>query len=193
MFEELLEALMEGGQPQQSSRSVQASPWGGLLEGILGGGPGRAGDDGFGLDDIISGFIGGGRGMSSGSNPMLAPFAEMLSERLGVSPQLAAMVISIALPLLMKQMSSGGIDKIRSGGGLDLDSLLDEGFLQKSGASRKLAEQSGMDEQEAASSLKEAIGILSGKEKAAATAPPVRPSTPPSNANSLEHLLDSWD
>ena len=197
MIEELLEALVEGSQPQQSRRAAPSSPWGGLLEEILGGGGSAPApiqqDDGFGLDDIISGFIGGNSGMSAGSNPLIAPFAEMLSERLGISPQMAGMIISFALPLLMKQLAGGGREAVQPGGaGIDLDSLLDENFLEQSGAPRKLAEESGMDEKDAMSGILEALGILTGKDKAPEAAP--RPSSSPrSNADSLEHLLDSWD
>lgn len=181
MIEELLEVLLEGTQGQgQPSRQQQAppNPWMDLMEDILGGpqqGTSRSstpqpGATSLGIDDILGMVLGGDRQGAVGGNPLLAPFTNMLSERLGISPQMASVIVSAAFGLIMGQLQGGngqgavGADPRALANGLDLDDLLDGDFLKKNGVTEKVAKQTGMDAQEAEESLLKALELL-GLEK----------------------------
>ncbi|MEM7131472.1 MAG: hypothetical protein AAF702_34475 [Chloroflexota bacterium] len=242
MIEELLEALLEGSQPQQQkTRQKQAppsSPWMDLLEGVLGGSgqqspAPREEVSSFGIGDILDLVLGGGqqsggqqsRGRQSpvGGNPLLAPFTAALAEKLGISPQMASVIVSAAFGLLMGKLS--GKDGALSGGnsavlsdGLDLDDLLDGDFLEKNGVTEKVARQTGMDAEEAQQSLLEALELLglkkgekvkpiqekkstarSSKSTSKKSAPAKSTAKKPtsksksSKAGDLKDLLDDWN
>ncbi len=232
-FEDLLEGVLGGttsaGGEQQAPQAAPGSI-GDLLEDILNGGaapaqsPSQAPEAaiGGGLGDLIEIFMGGGgkdrnRGSSQGavgSNPLLAPFTEALSERLGISPQMASVIVSAAFALIVGKMGSSrktaSHDSGRSGaGGLDLDDLLDGDFLKSEGVAEKVARQTGMDQEEAARSLREAMemmglgGAAQSTPRSASKAKPKKPSKKraPKKApkaakpksGSLENLLDTWE
>ncbi len=227
MIEELLEAVLQGSQAPaqaQGRQSPPASPWMDLLEDVLGGQQPKqqqAGAASLGMDDILGMVLGGGgRQGAVGGNPLLAPFTNMLSESLGLSPQMASVIVSAAFGLIMGKMGAGGgggrpgaVQNPRDlANGLDLDDLLDGDFLKKSGATEKVAKQTGLDPQEAEQSLLKALemlGLEPGKKvqpgSQQKSAPKSRRATTKksspkksakrgsrSKSADLQHLLDDW-
>lgn len=225
MIEELMKAVLEGAQQQQqgSRRQTQQAPSGDILGEILKGVLGGAGqqqaqraptqpqmDNLGGIADILGGVLGGGtRGASTG-NPIADMAANALAKRLGISPQIAAMVVSFAMAALLgkqqQQQATPGrrapsrpSNNTARGGtfdGLDLDDLLDGDFAYESGLAAQLAGKTGQSEDEAAYQLQEAVSILTGvgqrKPKKASTKPkPALRQAPKSGG--LDSLLDKWE
>lgn len=215
MLEELLEVLAAGSQQQQQQRQQQQNrqapnPMMDLLEGILGDAPQQqqrqAPKAPSGIGDILESVLGGGARRGQGqvsSNPMLAPFVNALSEKLGISPQMAAVIVSAAFGLIVsKVMGGGGKQKkqvgVASSGGLDLDDLLDGDFMNKSGAADRVAKQTGMDTKEASDGLRQALemlGVLPKGQSAPKQTPQRAPakSTSRGKSKDLKHLLDTWE
>lgn len=205
-MDDLFEAILGGPQPSQGG----GDPLGGLLEAILGGALGQGGamqgmgggggglqgipggqmPQGGGLLDILGMILGGGGASQLGGDPNLMPFTEALSEKLGVSPQMASLLIGAAFSLLTAMMRS----ESQGGRGLpaeaDLDSLLDEEYLASTGVASQVALQTGLDEETAAHHLREAMVLLSGQPPAATAAAPV---PQPAKPTELEQLLDTWE
>ena len=185
------QAAPGGATPQGSSDAL-----GGLLEGLLGGAagsqaaPGAATSQGGGLMDILGAVLGGGGANQLGGNPMLAPFTEALSDKLNISPQMASVLIGAAFTLLAGMMKKGSEGGQRLPEGADLDSLLDEDYITRSGVASQVAEQTGLDEETAAHHLSAAMAMLANQPAAAA---PVSAEPKPSKPSELDSLLDSWD
>lgn len=211
MIEELLEAILKGGQaPARSQPRAQRSaeepassgnPWMDILEGVLkgaGGGeaqpPPQESDRGqqagvsLDLSRLLEIFLGGGRQRSAAANPTLAPFVEALSEKLGISPQLAATIVNYAFSLIVSVLKGNAQQGQAPTGAPNLDHLLDGDFLDASGLSAHLAQNTGMDPAEARVGLRTALEMLS---KGYNPEPqPVK--QPPSGSSKLQHLLDEW-
>lgn len=228
MIEELLEAVLQGSQaPAQQARKqgTPANPWMDLLEDVLGGQQPtqqQASPASLGMEDILGMVLGGGRQGAVGGNPLLAPFTNMLAERLGLSPQMASVIVSAAFGLIMGKMGaeSGGVTRGAGAvqnprglaNGLNLDDLLDEEFLKRSGVTEKVAKQTGLDPAEAEKSLLKALemlGLEPGKtieprgqaEPAPRSQSRTTPKPSPKKAvkrsaraksADLKHLLDDW-
>lgn len=214
MLEELLEIMMAGGQGQPSQQRKQAAnPWLDILEGVLGGNASQSGQQkqaGPDLGDILEIVLGGSGSANRrqqtpiGGNPMLAPFTQALAERLGISPQMASIIISAAFGLLMSRLQS----KVQSGqlnaqagvAGLNMDELLDRNVLASQGVTARVASQTGLSESDIERSLREALEILgvgSGsapptKQKAAPAKPKTQPKNSSHGTSDLKHLLDTW-
>lgn len=221
MLEELLEILASGSQQQQQQQRQRQqqqpqNPLQDLLEGVLGGGQQqpqqRAPQSSGGIGDILESVLGGGARRGQGqvaSNPMLAPFVNALSEKLGISPQMAAVLVSAAFGLIVsKGMGGGGkkaTQKTGAKGGLDLDDLLDGDFMNKSGAAERVAKQTGMDQKEASDGLRQALemlGVLPKGQSAPKQTTQRAPQTPKrapakstkrGKSKDLKHLLDTWE
>ena len=220
MIEELMKAVLEGAQKQQAGSRQQASPQadilGEILKGVLGGqqqAPQRspAQNDLGGIADILGGVLGGGSRNSGAStgNPIADMAANALAERLGISPQIAGMVVSFAMAMLMGKKMQGAEtapatpgrrqNQVQGGGvfgGLDLDDLLEGDYAFDSGLAAQLAEKTGQSEEESAYQLQEAVSILTGagqkkKTKKKAAAKPVRKT--PTKTKGLDSLLDTWE
>ena len=104
---------------------------------------------------------------------------------------MASIIMSFAFSLLVSRLQGGGgsgSSQKSEGGGFDLDDLLDDDYLDSQGITTQLADQTGLDEDEAKQSLKEAVTLLNGHVTSAEQAP-----RPTSGASELESLLDSWD
>jgi hypothetical protein len=209
-MDDLLDAMMGGGQSQKG----EEDPLGGLLEGLIGGSSGQGGADalggllegmlggaagaqatpggqmpqGGGLMDILGAVLGGGGASQLGGDPNLMPFTEALSEKLGISPQMASVLIGAAMTLLMGMLQ----ESAQEGKGMpdagDLDHLLDEDFISSSGAVAQVAEQTGLDEETAAHHLREAMVMITNQ-----PAPEAAPRRPASGPTELDGLLDSWE
>ena len=217
MIEELMKAVLEGAQQQSGARRQQPAPGGDILgeimKGVLGGQQqaqrAPAQTDLGGIADILGGVLGGGsRGASTG-NPIADMAANALAKRLGISPQIAAMVVSFAMAALMgKKQQAQQVPSGRSAGrprnqarggtfdGLDLDDLLDGDFAFDSGLAAQLAAKTGQTEDESAYQLQEAVSMLTGvgqkKKKKSSPARQPRPVNRPKSGG-LDSLLDSWE
>ena len=197
-MDDFYSAMMAGSQPQQDddeasgeipeelrgSQSGLAGGAGGdllgeLLQGLMSGGgagvqdaPGAQMPLGGGLMGLLGGLLGGGGAGQIGGAPNLMPFTEALSEKLGISSQVASALIGVAFTLLtgMLQKSS---QQGRSGAvGMDLDTMLDEEFLASSGMASQIAEQTGLDDKTAAHHLREAMVMLASEYPGEASAGP---------------------
>lgn len=141
----------------------------------------------------------GGMGAQSGMGGMdalLAPMADALSRKLGLPPQIGAMIMSFLFGKLLGGMGqAGGMaggaqpgpSSVLPAAGLDLDSLL-ETMGKDKGMAKDLAAQTGLDQATAERSLQEALDMLGGQARAARTP---RPSNRPSGGG-LDNLLDTW-
>lgn len=212
MLEELLEVLAAGSQQQQQQQRQQAapqSPWMDLLEGVLGGGAQKQQQQqkkqsSGGIGDILEAVLGGGSRQGQGqvaSNPMLTPFVNALSEKMGISPQMAAVIVSAAFGMIVSKTMGGGKKAAPQAGataGLDLDDLLDGDFMEKSGVAERVAKQTGMNKSDASDSLRKAMEMLGVLPKGQAAAPKRTPKRAPAKTTSrgksgdLKGLLDTW-
>lgn len=195
-MDDLYKAMMGDTQPQQSgddplrglldglagAQSGQTSgaggdPLGELLQGLLGGAgaqavPGGQMPMGGGLMDILSGLLGGGGASQIGGNPSLMPFTEALGEKLGISPQLASVLVGAAFTMLTGMLQKGSQEGRGVPADMDLDTMLDEEFLTSSGMATQVARQTGLDEETAAHHLREAMVMLAGQPPAGTRADP---------------------
>lgn len=152
----LLGGLMGGG--AQSGEAGDAGDMAGMLGSLLGGGGGSGGAGGLGglLGGLFGGGGGGGEQMSfGGGGGASLPFASTLAEKLGISEQMANMLIMGAIGLLTSSMA-----KNRGGGEVDINSLTDPDFIRSSGVSGRVAGQMGISEDEAVLGLQQAMGML---------------------------------
>jgi hypothetical protein len=194
-MDDLLEAMMGGTQSPEGGED----PLGGLSEALIGGCSGQGGADAFGgllvemlgggagaqaapgghmpqgggLMDILGAVLGGGGASQLSGDPNLMPFTEELSEKLGISPQMASALIGAAFTLLMGMLQKGAQEGEGIPSGADLDHLLDEDFTRSSGAVTQVAEQTGLDDETAAHHLREAMVMLTNQP--APEAAPYRP------------------
>jgi len=205
---DLIGSILGGGTTPQS---VQQTPQQGgglpdLIGSILGGG-----QAGGGLGGILGGILGGG-GMSN--NAILAPITQALSERLGLTPQMAQAVVlfavSTVIPALIRGVArkrgaeipaqSGALPSAGTGeGGLDLDDLLQRmgtgqklgrSYLQSTGLVQQLSEQTGLDRATATKSLQQTFSMLGGYLGEEA---PETPAQESDSSKGLDSLLDTWD
>jgi hypothetical protein len=140
-----------------------------LLGGLLGGGgaaEASSASGGGGLMDVLGGLLGGGQPMTfgGGGGPTL-PFANTLAEKLGISPQMANMLIMGAIGLLTasaaKKRSSGRSE------GIDLNSLAaDPDYIRSSGVASRLSAQLGISEDEAVAGLQQTMGLMAAQQTA---------------------------
>ncbi|MEM7535242.1 MAG: hypothetical protein AAF639_23905 [Chloroflexota bacterium] len=174
--------------PSQPMPRDEPSSGGGILSG--------------GLGMLLELFLGGGKRNNVGANPLLAPITNALAERLNISPQMASIIVSFAVSLIVERVrNGGGVSSDDAGnrtpsGGLDLDDLLDSDFLMSQRVTEQLAEQTGLDEEEAAQSLREAMVLLNGGQLAEKEEPVTRRdagSDENIDASELGHLLDTWE
>ncbi|MCP5097137.1 MAG: hypothetical protein GY943_16430 [Chloroflexi bacterium] len=204
MMEDLMKILLEGAQTQKQQQPQAKEPniLTDILEGVLKGGqaaPQRGQQqqqpDMFNMADLLNVVLGGGKGGAQGQvNPLLAPIVNTLAEKLGISPAIAQIIVTFATSALLsrgKDNKGGGL----VGGaqqGFDLDDLLEGDFAYSSGLAQQLSQQSGLDEDEAAYGLQEAMMMLSGHPSFSQSSASARPKAQPS-PNKLDSLLDTWE
>jgi hypothetical protein len=198
----LLEGILGGGRSSAPIPSPQqGDPLGGLLEGILGGGSSSTpAPSSGGIMDILGSVLGGG---SKANNPI----ANLLAEKLGISPVIANMIVSYFMAKLMSGKvghmipsggTGGGISarpvQTQQDDGLDLDDLFDimdedesavRTHLSNSSMPKELAKYADIDENTATKGLEELVKIIGGQRRHP------QPVTP-QKAN-LKGLLDNWD
>jgi hypothetical protein len=196
MMMDMLGSILGGASSQ--SDQLPGGDLNSMLEGFLGGTPSSSGRSGsaMGLGSLLEMIIGGGGQMGLGANPLLAPITEALSEKLGVSPQVAAVIVTFAFTMLMKQMQKSAGSSIKETGtsplqeGFDLDQLLDDDYLESEGITRQLSIQTGLDEEEAKEGLHEAVLMLSGQ---VSFDDDVEKFSKQPKGSELEDLLDTWN
>ncbi|MEM7331889.1 MAG: hypothetical protein AAF490_07345 [Chloroflexota bacterium] len=211
MMEELMKIMLDGAQQQQRPQQQQRGGAGGdilmeILKGAMGGeqAPARPQQQQpqnmLDIADLIGGVLGAGStgssGMAGQMNPLLAPIANSISKRLGLSPQITQIILSFAVAALLNrgkkqvtQRGRGGRQQTQET--YDLDDLLEGDFAWDSGMAQQISAKTGLSEDEAAYNLQEAMMMLSDhplfgkKSKSAAPKAQASPSQ-------LDHLLDSW-
>lgn len=149
---DLLGGLMGGGAtPEAAQPAESADGLGGLLGGLLGGGGGLGG--------LLGGLMGGGAAdqmsFGGGSGGASLPFAGTLAEKLGISEQMANMLIMGAIGLLTSSMA-----KNRSSGEVDYQRVADPEFIRSSGVAGRLSSQMGISEDEAILGLQQTMGLM---------------------------------
>ena len=211
MLDDIFKALLEGAQTQPSAGSKPGAGQNDiltdLLQGVLQGQkpPSHAQepDNMMGIADLLGGIFGmsGSGGGAGQANPFVAPIANALAEKLGISPAIAHTIINFALAALLArgkrqsgQMAPGQQQTF------DLDDLLEGDFAWDSGMAQRIAVETGLTEDDAAYSLQEAMMMLSGHPAVKQSSPQPRrrptsrPATKPApKGSSLDHLLDSWE
>ncbi len=189
----LLQGLLGGG---GQAGSGGGAAMGGLLEALMGGmGGGQQGAPAAGMGGLLEAVMGGmgggqpGAAGAMGGNPLLAPFTEALAEKLGISQQMASVIMSAAFMMLMNTLQKSASRGVEQPSQSELDEMMDADYLVASGMASKVAEQTGMDEAEAAESLHEALAMLSGGTEEIEQAAPPAAKEP----TELDSLLDSWE
>lgn len=179
MMDDLLKALLEGTQAQQPAQQPEKPTEGqgtdilsNLLQGVLGGGaaPQQQAQqpNALNIADLLGAVLGGGQAATpaqTGMNSLAAPIANILAEKLGISPQIAQMVVTFAMAALLSKGKERGNELGSSRAalqGVDFDELLESDFVYRSGMAGRLSQESGLSEDEAATSLYEAMMLLSG-------------------------------
>lgn len=192
---DLLGSLLGGG-AASGSGGGSSDMLGGLLGGLLGGGGSAGGGSAGGMGGLLGGLLGGAGGgamdsFGGGGGGAMMPFAETLSEKLGISPQMANALVTAALGLIMSKLSQQRSGD-RSADGLTMNSLMDADYLRESGVAAQVSQQTGMDEEEAIRGLQEAIGMAGHQVSGSSVAPskPDASSTP--DDTDLKGLLDNW-
>ena len=167
MFDDLLKILV-GGQQQGEEKDNSLAD---LLKVVLGGQDGSSegqspaeGQPSGGLADILQVVLGGQGQVSSekegdeaaAANPLVTTIARLLSEKLKLSPEIAQTVVSLALTLVLSQLQ-------KQGGSPDQIKVPSRQSLVQSGAARQLAQQTGMNQKDAAATLQQTITLLTGQ------------------------------
>lgn len=159
MADDFMDLLSGKGDSAGGSGSQDAAGMDDLLGSLLGGGAqGGAG----GLGGLLGGLMGGGGGdpmsFGGGGGGMSLPFAGTLAEKLGISEQMANMLIMGAIGLMTSSMA-----KNRSsgrGGEVDLNLMSDPDFIRSSGVAGRLSSQMGISEDDAILGLQQTMGMM---------------------------------
>ena len=170
---EVLGSLMGGGQqmPQQGGGDMLSGVLGGLMGGAQGG---NSGDQMLGaLEQIIGGQPGQGQtlGLNQGTGMstnvpvmnMLQPVVNELAAKAKISPQIATMVVSIAVHYLLSShpstspkppMDLGGFMQELSSGKVNTDTLHNSGMV------KDVMQATGLNQQDAVKSLNTTFGTM---------------------------------
>lgn len=154
----LLGSLLGGGSGAANMGGQGGGDMGGLLGGLLGG---LMGGGGSGATNM--GAMGGAGGMG-GLNPVLSPLADALSQKLGISRDVAMTALTILVPVILNKLMSGqqsGGDPmgslqhaIQSGQGLSVSKSEHDQMVSQ------LTSQTGLSHHEASQTLTQALNLL---------------------------------
>ncbi len=202
MLDEIFKALLNSAQsqpiqPQAEPSSNQQNMFTDLLQGALQGQqpPTQANEPEnlAGMAGFLGGLFGGSGSASSHGNPLVASIANMLAEKLNISPAIAATVVNFALSaLLARGKRQPGDQRDMAESAFDLDDIIDGDFAFSSGMAEQVSRQTGLSEQDAAQSLQEAMILLNKQ----AAMPPQNTSEdipPVFNDDLFDGLMDSLD
>ena len=173
---QMLGGMLGGNQTQSSlGGDILTQVIGGLLGGQQSSGGGGAGALLDGLRKILGGTPGtgqplplGGAGTSpESSDPLmtlLQPVVNKLAGKLGISPQMATMIVSIALHYLVQSSpSTPGASPLNLGSvmqAMATGQKVSPTALQQSGMVNDVMQATGMSEQQAIKSLNTTLGVF---------------------------------
>lgn len=213
MMDELMKIMLENAQKQGTQQQRSGSAGQDILMELLKGAMGGAKQPQatqkqpqniLDIADILGGVLGGGQTTQNNAqlNPMIAPIANALSKKLGISPAIAQVIISFAVAALLnrgKKALANRQSGTRQGSArqqtqetYDLDDLLEGDFAWDSGMAQQISAKTGLSEDEAAYNLQEAMMMLSGHPMFGGQKQTARPKAQASPSQ-LDHLLDSWE
>jgi hypothetical protein len=170
-----------------------------LVQAMLGGGlQGASAQGAGGMEGLLGSLLGGG-GSGMAANPLVAPIADALADKLGLSREVAQVVVGFALSKLLSAILGGSrqpdgrstaqdsmvarqlVDQVRSGGDIDPN------YLASTGLTQELVDRTGLDAETAERSLQETFAML-GSQMTASTGE--RPQQGPDINQGLDSLLD---
>ena len=148
---DLLSTLLGGGQQEESGGGNES---GDLLSTLLGGGQQAKPSQQNQSADLLGTLLGGGQGSSSAS--FLQPIIGALAEKIGISPQIAAVVVSFALKYLLSN------NKKQISRSEDLSIILKQKSKssQTTKISAQLAKETGLDKKTATKAMNEVLKLL---------------------------------
>ena len=185
MLQDIFNALA-GGVSQGGGQAQQQGGGGNLLSGLmgslLGGGQGSSGSSqqmsqpqGSGLESMLGSLLGGGGAMpaggspltsliNSGQNPMVnslvQPAIDQVAAKIGIPPAAATAVVTTALHYIMANHGT------KLANGEDMSGILAQhtnpDYLHSTGLTKHLAQQTGLQPNQAASALSEVFKLLGG-------------------------------
>ncbi len=178
---ELLGGLLGGGSAPSGGSASQSNGMTEALGNLLGGQSSGGQQSGLGgMMSLLEMFTGaGGQGQSAlTGNPLgglLQPLVKPLAEKLNISPEIAAVVISFVLQKLLAHHPTSGRDSTQ----FNIDDLfgqlgsgkLDPTTLKNSGMVDELASVTGMDRAQARKSLNTAFAMVGRRALKASTKP----------------------
>jgi hypothetical protein len=164
---EMLGGLLGGAQPQGGGGQVGQML--GMLEGVIGGAQPQGGGMGMGGGMNMGGGM--GMGMNDPLMLLLQPVVTQLANKANISPQIAMVVVSLAIHYLLSNHPNSG-----KAGSLDLNSLFRQmasgrvspDTFHNSGMVNDVMKATGLGREEAVQSLDTTFGILSGHVEGAA-------------------------
>lgn len=158
----MLGSLLGGGQQPMQQQPMQQQQSGGdmmlgMLEQIIGGQPGQGQQLGISQMGAMGGM----------NNPMmglLQPIVNQVAGKLGISPQIATVVASIAMHYLLSSHPSTSPQAPMNLGSvmqqLGRSGTLSQGILRNSGMVNDVMQATGMNKQDAVRSLDATFGVL---------------------------------
>ncbi len=140
-----------GGEMDMLSGLMGGSGGGGDLAGMLGGSGGGGGNLG-----LLGGLMGGSGGADFSQMPVIGPIINSLAEKFGIPPAQASALVTGALTMLMSQMNRSGASRVEE---INIAAVADE-FPERTDIITKAAEESGLDEEQAAAGVQEVLQML---------------------------------
>jgi hypothetical protein len=125
---------------------------GGDLTGMLAGLTGGGGD----LGGMLGGMLGSMDANSLSQLPVIGPIISSLAEKFGIAPAQAAALVTGALGMLTGAMKKSGASRAEE---IDITDLANE-VPEQSDAIAKVAQEAGLDEEQAAAGVQEAMQML---------------------------------
>jgi predicted lipid-binding transport protein (Tim44 family) len=120
----------------------------GMLGALTGGGGGAMG--------MLGGLMGGSGGADFSQMPVVGPIISSLAEKFGIPPAQASALVTSALTMLMSQMKRSGASRVEE---IDIGAVADEATDQAD-LIAQAAKESGLDEEQAAAGVQEALQML---------------------------------
>lgn len=196
---DLLGSILGGGTQARPAEASGGDPMADIIGTLIGGQSGDARGNGQ-LIDMISTIMGGGRQTAPGADAG-NPMAEMLAEKFGISPQMAAAAVAFFTMWMVNRQrpAAGSGGSYRPGGAtpsaeddIDLDDLLDVmdderalgRRLSHTGMPDELARRTGIDQRTATDSLAEIVKMIGSERRTPQPAAPAQ--------TDLKGLLDNW-
>jgi hypothetical protein len=163
---DMIGGLLGGSQQSGGGGDALSQVLGGLLGGSQqGSAPASQALGGF--EQIIGGLAGGTAAPPSSSDPLMVliqPLVNKVAAKVGISPAIAAIIVSIVFKYLLKSHPStpdesplnlGNVMQTLASGG-----RLSDSTLQTSGMVNEVVRVTGMDERQAVASLNTTFGVI---------------------------------